>query len=119
MEERYHTDFPQGQVYAQQPLPEEPYDEGTAIHLIVSLGPETVWVPSELYNMTSDEAEVLLDELGIPYKLNNVYDDSAHPGTVMYSNPAVGEQVIIDSDNPLQVYIALPTEAEGATAPAE
>ncbi len=115
MEERYQLDFPAGQVYAQQPLPEEPYEDGTVIHLIVSLGPEMVWVPSELYGMTSDEAEVLLSELNIPYVFKDVYDDSAHPGTVMYSTPAVGEQVIIDSENPLQVFIALPTEAATAT----
>ncbi len=111
-EERYDLTYPEGQVFAQQPLPEEPYTPGTPIHLIVSLGPEKVWVPSELYGMTENEAMSLLEEVDIPYyEFITKFDDSVHPGTVMYSDPAVGEQVIIDEDNPLKIYVAMPTSA--------
>ncbi len=110
-DERYSLEYPEGEVFAQQPLPEEPYIEGTPIQLIVSLGPELVWVPGELYGMTENEAMILLEEVGIPYyTFETRFDDNTHPGTIMYSDPAVGEQVVIDEENPLKIYVALPTD---------
>ncbi len=113
-DERYNLTYPAGQVFAQQPLPEEPYAEGTPIQLIVSLGPELGVIPAELYGMTQLEAEVLLDEMGVDFEFFNKEDDSVHPGTVMYSEPAVGEDVIIDPSTVVKVYVAIPTNIDPA-----
>ncbi len=109
--EEYQINYPEGQVYAQQPLPEEPYVIGQTIELRVSLGPELGVIPAELYGMTKEEAMTLLSEMGVSYEFYNRFDDSAPAGTVMYSEPAVGEDVVIDENTKVQLFIAVPTTA--------
>ncbi len=110
IEEEYNVNYPEGQVYAQQPLPEEPYVDGQTILLRVSLGPEIGVIPAELYGMTKEEAMALLSEMGVSYEFYNRFDDSATAGTVIYSEPSVGDDVVLDENTRVQLFIAVPTD---------
>ena len=63
-----------------------------AIGCFFAFGGEKVDVP-DLMGMTSEEAQVAIEEAGFQVgEINNVYDDEAEPGTVVGQNPSPNTQ---------------------------
>ncbi|MET1133887.1 MAG: Stk1 family PASTA domain-containing Ser/Thr kinase [Aeromicrobium sp.] len=91
--EQTSADIPEGQVITTDPEPGTTVDEGTAIDLVVSSGPELVDIPN-LTSYSFDEAKDLLegDRYGLEVKRQNT--DSDQPkGRVLNSNPPPGTEV--------------------------
>src|SRR5690606_9447527 len=91
--ERTSADIPEGNVIATDPEAGTTVDEGTAVDLIVSAGPEQVTIPN-LTSYSYKEAKELLegDSYGLKVKRQDV--DSDQPkGRVLNSNPPEGSQV--------------------------
>ncbi len=91
--ERTSAYIPEGNVIATDPEAGTTVDEGTAVDLIVSAGPEQVTIPN-LTSYSYKEAKELLegDSYGLKVKRQDV--DSDQPkGRVLNSNPPEGSQV--------------------------
>lgn len=91
--EQTSADIPEDQVIATNPEAGTTVDEGTAIDLIVSSGPELVDIPN-LTSYSYDEAKDLLegDRYGLKVKRQNT-DSSEPKGRVLNSNPPPGTEV--------------------------
>ncbi|MBC9227005.1 Stk1 family PASTA domain-containing Ser/Thr kinase [Aeromicrobium sp. 636] len=91
--EQTSADIPEGQVMATDPEAGTTVDEGTAVDLVVSSGPELVDLPN-LTSYSYDEAKDLLegDQYGLKVKRQNT--DSDQPkDRVLNSNPPPGSSV--------------------------
>ncbi len=118
VQEQYHPDYPAGQIYAQQPLSGEPYVLGDSITIIVSLGPEEVIVPANILDLPVAEAVAILEDLGLAvetYDMVNPGDSVV--GTVVQSDPAPGDTMIVGGGDSIRLYVALPLQGE--TEPGE
>ncbi|SKB06954.1 Stk1 family PASTA domain-containing Ser/Thr kinase [Aeromicrobium choanae] len=91
--EQTSADIPEGQVITTDPEAGTTVDEGTAINLVVSSGPELVDIPN-LTSYSYDEAKDLLegDRYGLNVKRQNT-DSSEPKGRVLNSNPPPGTEV--------------------------
>jgi len=84
----YSDDVPKGEVIEQAPASGSAA-RGSAVSLTVSRGPDLVQVP-DLRGRTRDEAEALLEDLGLEARAVDLPDGS---GAVLTQSPAAGTRV--------------------------
>ncbi|OUZ12517.1 hypothetical protein BHE97_02100 [Aeromicrobium sp. PE09-221] len=86
--EEANADVDSGQVIRTEPGEGETVDEGTAVDLVISTGPEQVEVPN-LRDYDADSAEQLLRDAGFEVERQE-NDNEATAGTVLNTNPPAG-----------------------------
>ena len=86
--EEANPDVESGQVIRTEPGEGETVDEGSAVDLVISTGPEQVEVPN-LRDYDADSAEKLLTDAGFQVERQE-NDNEAAAGTVLNTNPPAG-----------------------------
>ncbi len=86
--EEANADVEAGQVIRSEPGEGETVDEGSAVDLVISTGPEQVEVPN-LRDYDADSAEKLLTDAGFQVQRQE-NDNEAAAGTVLNTNPPAG-----------------------------
>lgn len=79
-----------GRVIRQNPDANDEIDEGSAVRVVISKGPERHEVP-ELAGKNESEAKKALAKAGLKAKITREYDDTAEKGRVVRSDPAAGQ----------------------------
>ncbi|GAB3594179.1 Stk1 family PASTA domain-containing Ser/Thr kinase [Angustibacter peucedani] len=94
---------PEGQVVSQDPPSGEQVDEGTAVGVTVSTGPEEATVP-ELVGKTQTQAKAALEEAGLKLgTVTQVQSTEQDKGRVVSSNPSPGDAVAKDTKVDLEI----------------
>ena len=100
-----NSQYPEGQIYQQNPKAGRTVKEGQTITLHVSLGTLWVTIPDDIIGKEKDDAEAEIKELGVSKVVSSfVVDDSVASGTVVRTDPEVGQQV--EGDATVTLYIA-------------
>jgi beta-lactam-binding protein with PASTA domain len=84
----YNNDVAQGSIYFQDPSGGENVEPGTAVDVVVSLGPEQVEVP-EVYGLSVAAAQTALSNAGLNSSPMEVEGDEP-AGTALATEPGVG-----------------------------
>ena len=103
--ERKPSDDPRGDVFDQDPPPNEVLEEGGAVTLFVSSGPKKISVP-DLTGETEKEAKDILDELDL--ELGNRtedYSEEVEEGRIISQAPIADERVL--PGTPIDVVVSL------------
>ena len=79
-------------VISQDPLPNAPVAENSAVNLVIGAGPANATVPQGLVGGTADQAIQLLTAAKLGYQ-RKAQDNSAPAGQVLATNPKSGSQV--------------------------
>lgn len=90
---QYSATVPAGAIISQNPAAGTTVAPGSAVDLVVSLGPEPVTVPDVVGHTESDAANTLQN---VGLTVGNVarqYDSYVPSGTIMHQNPAAGLSV--------------------------
>ena len=101
--------FAAGTVVSQEPAGGASADEGAAVVLTVSTGPDSVAVPNVM-GLDVGEAQQALADAGLSAAIEEEYDLRAPAGQVMGQLPAPGEQAEPGSTVGLLVSKGVPTE---------
>lgn len=103
---------PQGQVISSDPAAGATVDQGSAVTIMVSLGPGTVSVP-KVIGLTKSDATALLTSLGLTASSVQAPSDTVPAGSVISVDPGVGAAVPPGSAVQLTVSSgpAAPTES--------
>ena len=102
-----------GRVIEQSPGPNEDAEEGSAVDLVVSTGPEVTAVP-ELVGLTEEDARAAIREAGLTVgSVDREYSDEVDEGVVIASDPEEGEELAVDS--PVDLLVS--RGVEEATVP--
>lgn len=101
----YSDSVSRGMIIKQSAAPGKEVKAMSVINLTISLGSKNVKVP-DIRNKEKDAGYISLLETG--FLKNNIefidkYDDTAEPGVVLSTDPAVGTEVI--AENKIKVYI--------------
>lgn len=92
IEESYNTDHAAGVVYDQSPKTPKLVKENARVVLRVSRGTQVVMIPS-LENMTKEEAQKALRDLGLSVTIKTQENTEIAPGIVLSMEPQAGESV--------------------------
>ena len=94
-----------GVVIAQSPEPNDEVDEGSAVNLTVSLGPDAIGIPN-VVGYTEEAARSTLEGVGITVAddVELLDDPSQDAGHVIRTDPAAGASV--SPDDPVTLYVA-------------
>lgn len=94
-----------GVVIAQSPEPNDEVDEGSAVNLTVSLGPDAIGIPN-VVGYTEEAARSTLEGVGITVAddVELLDDPSQDAGHVIRTDPAAGASV--RPDDPVTLYVA-------------
>ena len=93
-EEEYSDDIDEGRVTRTDPAAGTTLQEGQAVTVYISKGPETILVPMpNLLGKTEAEAIAALEELKLKYTINRVYDDDVDAGKVISQSVNAGDEV--------------------------
>ena len=95
-EEQASDDFDPGIVIDQSPQPGERVDEGSAVDVVVSSGPENIVVPSVI-GATEEEARAELEAAGLGIDVATEPNDEFDEGRVFAQDPAEGAEVEPDT----------------------
>jgi eukaryotic-like serine/threonine-protein kinase len=93
---------PEGAVVSSDPSSGASVDEGSAVNLVVSGGPNTVEVPSVI-GLTEERARDTLGDAGFSSVNSRQVDSLEDEGTVVAVDPGEGEQAALSSPITLQV----------------
>src|SRR5690606_41824239 len=86
-------DVEEGLFLSSDPSVGESVEEGSAVRLVFSSGPEDVDVP-DMIGMTSDQARTALEQAGLTLGGEESGEDpDREPGTVMATDPSAGSTV--------------------------
>ncbi len=96
----YNSDVAEGSIYFQDPSGGENVEPGSAVDVIVSLGPEQVEVP-EVYGLSVAAAQTALSNAGLNSTAIEVEGDEA-AGTALSTDPEVG--VMLDPGSTVSLY---------------
>jgi serine/threonine-protein kinase len=96
------ADDPLGVVLAQQPRAGTFSHDGTKVTLVVSRGPPPVVIP-DVRDLPPDEAEAQLTQAGFVVNRTDRYDEGVPAGSVIDTDPPIGQGVPRDSDVTLVV----------------
>ncbi|SQD95619.1 Serine/threonine-protein kinase PK-1 [Parafrankia sp. Ea1.12] len=104
---------PQGQVVRTEPAAGAVVDPSTSVKLVLSSGPSSVAVPSDIIGMTFDEAKARLDSLNLNLTVqqSNVASDSVDPGHVVRSSPDPGQRV--NAGGAVTLFVAQEADDDG------
>jgi len=86
---------PEGQVISQDPKAGEKNPPGTKVNIVVSTGPETVVIPSDLAGRSEVNVTFILGQLGLLFESQQEYSDTVAEGLVIRTEPAAGEIVTV------------------------
>ena len=86
-----HGDQVLGTVIDQTPQPGK-IPAGDPVNLVVSLGPEMVTVPN-LKGSPVKSAQAELTDLGLEWRVTEIFDDNAPVGEVLSQDPAAGSEL--------------------------
>lgn len=89
---KYDNDILPGRIISQEEAKGAIVPEGTSIHVIVSKEAELVEIP-EIEGIKQDEAEALLDQLGLKSEIKETTSPFL-PGIVVGCTPVQGEQIL-------------------------
>ncbi len=99
---------PAGSVISQNPLARTSVSEGTAINLVISLGPSTVMVPSVM-GMAQAAAETTISVVGLTVgSILTANSTTAAAGNVISQSPAAGSSVSLGSTVNLIISLGPP-----------
>lgn len=90
--EEYSDSLAAGLVLYSHPSPGEEAEEGSAVDLAVSKGPELVTVP-DLVGEPESEAVAVLQAQGLVASVQRAYNESVSAGLVCGQNPSTGTQL--------------------------
>lgn len=90
--EEYSDTVAEGLVISQSPGHDTEVDEDTVVNLVISLGPETVSVPS-VTNLIQSEASTILSNAGLKMTYTESFSDTVAMGYVISQSPGVGASV--------------------------
>jgi beta-lactam-binding protein with PASTA domain len=90
--EEYHPDVPPNRVISQSLRPGSETDEGTALRLVVSLGPQLEPVP-EVTDLAEDAAVQQLQQAGFEPRVLREYHDTVPEGRVLEQSPEPGNEL--------------------------
>jgi serine/threonine-protein kinase len=96
------ADDPLGVVLAQRPRAGTFSRDGTKVNLVVSRGPPPTVIP-DVRNLAPDEAEAQLSQAGFVVNRTDRYDEEVPAGSVIDTDPPIGQGVPRDSDVTLVV----------------
>jgi hypothetical protein len=96
----YNSDVAEGGIFFQDPSRGENVEPGSAVDVIVSLGPEQVEVP-EVYGLSVAAAQTALSNAGLNSTAIEVEGDEA-AGTALSTDPGVG--AILDPGSTVSLY---------------
>ncbi len=96
----YNTDVAEGSIFFQNPSGGENVEPGSAVDVIVSLGPEQVEVP-EVYGLSVAAAQTALSNAGLNSTAIEVEGDEA-AGTALSTDPGVGS--MLDPGSTVSLY---------------
>jgi serine/threonine-protein kinase len=96
----YNSDVAEGRIFFQDPSGGERLEPGSAVDVIVSLGPEQVEVP-EVYGLSVAAAQSALSNAGLNSTAIEVEGDEAS-GTALSTDPGVG--AILDPGSTVSLY---------------
>ncbi len=103
--ERYDDAVPAGGIAHQEPKAGSLVKRGSAVEVVVSLGPQLVEVP-DLSGRVLASAQVTLSANGLTVgRTASVFSAGGSPGTVVEQSPAPGTRV--GSDTAVDLYLAL------------
>ena len=101
----HNSSYPAGEIYQQNPKAGRTVKEGQTITLHVSQGTLWVTIPDDLIGMEKAAAEDEIKSLGVNNVVSSfVIDDSVASGTVVRTDPEIGQQV--EGDATVTLYIA-------------
>lgn len=113
--EKMLTDVPEGQIASQTPKGGETAAEGSRVDVVVSGEAQGVEVP----DVTGDslaKAKTTLEEAGLAWRVNEVYDDKVAEGNVVAQSPQEGTRVEEGAEIALSVSKG-PEPAANVTVP--
>jgi beta-lactam-binding protein with PASTA domain len=96
----YNSDVAEGRIFFQNPSGGENVEPGSAVDVIVSLGPEQVEVP-EVYGLSVAAAQTALSNAGLNSTAIEVEGDEA-AGTALSTDPGVG--AMLDPGSTVSLY---------------
>lgn len=101
-----YNSAPAGQIISQSPTSGTKVKKSSVVDVVVSLGPKTAVIPSDVYGKSKDDAETELQNLGFTnIQEKQQYSDSVATGSVISTDPAGGTSVSVDT--PVTVIISL------------
>ncbi|MBQ6816602.1 MAG: PASTA domain-containing protein [Clostridia bacterium] len=98
-DKQFSDTVPRGAVISQNPTSDQTVKSGTKIQLTLSLGPRMVSVPN-VAELTKEQAVLELMKQGFLYEniiIENGYDATKKPNSVIVTEPAAGTKVDTDS----------------------
>ena len=109
-----NDETPRGEIGAQTPEPGTPTRSGATLRLGISPGPATLRMPNLVGNALRD-AEIELEDLGIGFEVEMVFDENVPQGMVISTDPPAGASVaatgqvrIFVSDGPVPREVEVP-----------
>ena len=103
------SEKPKGEILEQSPAKNEKVTTGTDIHVVVSKGPAkpTVVTLKNYKNNHLDAVLKELEELGLRFSIQDVYDENTPAGNIIRTIPAAGSDVTPSTDEKEGTMITL------------
>ncbi|MGM9626004.1 MAG: Stk1 family PASTA domain-containing Ser/Thr kinase [Eubacteriales bacterium] len=120
IESVYNADNPENTIIAQEPAEgtarkvSEKHEQKCAVTLTVSRGAETFKLP-DLTNQEYRQVQLVLDRMGLKYKIIEDYHDTALDGFVYKMDPGAGDTVT--SGDTVTLYVSKGQKIEYVTVP--
>jgi serine/threonine-protein kinase len=89
----YDDTRPEGAIFKTEPEAGAPITRGQAVTIWISDGPRRVQIPEDLVGMELEEAQRVLDELGLQYEELGTWSPFDRPGHVVGVEPEPGSFV--------------------------
>ena len=121
LREYENSDQPYDTIIRQSPTKDTPIKSGSTIQLVVSSGPKTLELPSDLVGLRLNDVTTRLDDLGIAYtveeRYSNVVNGEAEYAAdiVMQTNPEPGS--LIATGQTVTIYVSLGKAPNLVTVP--
>lgn len=121
LREYENSDQPYDTIIRQSPTKDTPIKSGSTIQLVVSSGPKTLELPSDLVGLRLNDVKTRLDDLGIAYtveeRYSNVVNGEAEYAAdiVMQTNPEPGS--LIATGQTVTIYVSLGKAPNLVTVP--
>ena len=106
--------FQEGLVYFQEPEPGKKIKENGTIDVKVSKGIRDIVVP-DLRNAEAMDAERVIKEMGVEYKLETIFDETVVEGFVIKTRPAAGNS--LNEDDVVIIYVSKGPEVRDVDVP--
>ena len=103
--EAYSDSYAAGKICQQSPVAGSQVTAGPTVYLTVSMGPQKVYVPSDIIGISFNDAAAKLNAAGIVYRKEYI-DQSREFVAGMVADLSIGEGQEIDKDDILIVYVA-------------